>query len=265
MSDLQLSAIRVAVQGLRNQTAIRKCSFDSPGGERRERTTSRQQTVRTKCWLAQGAYGNRRVYCLVTQRGLCILAIDIHTMVCMSMILASRSRWGSDHFIIGGGGWKTFWKNNLELLLPEKIIWPVKFKGSPLRYVNSSYSELHSHRVCFGLFGSRTPAVSRHSLAGQYSTQSYCLLSVYPTPSCTLSGRSYNWLLITLQPTRMLNTSRESAWRDMASNQRCFLLIQFEPFHMHAMQFTSLHTSHSLTAGSIMGRNWHINQQRIRE
>ena len=106
--------------------------------------------------------------------------------------------------------------------------------------IRSSYSELHSQCVCFGLFGSRTPAVSRHSLARQYSTQSYCLLSVYPTPSCTLSDRGYNWLLITLQPTRMLNRSRESAWRDMASNQRCFILIQFELFHMHAMHFTSL-------------------------
>ena len=108
--------------------------------------------------------------------------------------------------------------------------------------IRSSYSQLHSQCVCFGLFGSRTPAVSRQSLARQYSTQSYCLLSAYPTLSCTLSGRSYNWLLITLQPTRMLNGARESAWRDMASNQRCFILIQFEPFHMHAMQFTSLHT-----------------------
>ena len=112
---------------------------------------------------------------------------------------------------------------------------------SQMPKIRSSYSELHSQYVCFGLFGSRTPAVSRHSLDRQYSTQSYCLLSAYPTLSCTLSGRGYNWLLITLQPTRMLNRSRESTWRDMASNQRCFILIRFEPFHMHAMQFTSLH------------------------
>ena len=38
---------------------------------------------------------------------------------------------GSDHFIIGGGGWKTFWKNNLALLLAQKnnLAQPVRWKN----------------------------------------------------------------------------------------------------------------------------------------
>ena len=109
--------------------------------------------------------------------------------------------------------------------------------------IHSSYSELYPQCVCFGLFGSRTLAVSRHSLARQYSTQSYCLLSAYPTLSCTLSGRGYNWLLITLQPTRMLNRSSESAWRDMASNQRCFILIPIRAM-LHAICNPHLYNIH---------------------
>ena len=40
---------------------------------------------------------------------------------------------GSDHFIIGRGGWKTFWKNNLALLLAEQnnlaqpVCWTIFF------------------------------------------------------------------------------------------------------------------------------------------
>ena len=44
---------------------------------------------------------------------------------------------GSDHFIIGGGGWKTFWKNNLALLLAEKsnLAQPVCWKNFLFWYV----------------------------------------------------------------------------------------------------------------------------------
>ena len=44
---------------------------------------------------------------------------------------ASHMQLGSDHFIIwGGGGWKSFWKNNLALLLAKKnnLAQPVRWK-----------------------------------------------------------------------------------------------------------------------------------------
>ena len=42
-------------------------------------------------------------------------------------ICYSTLRERSFHFLGGGRGWKTFWQNNLALLLAEKIIWPSLF------------------------------------------------------------------------------------------------------------------------------------------
>ena len=83
---------------------------------------------------------------------------------------------------------------------------------------------------------------SEPALAGQVSTphQLFCLLSMYPTLLHTLSPMVIISSLSPCSQTRMLNRSRESAWRDMASNQRCFILIQIRAI-LHAMQSTSLH------------------------